>query len=372
MTKAGEQVAGKQVAGKQGNRPALARKLIKWFEAQARDLPWRRRRTPYRVWLSEMMLQQTQVDTVIPYFKRFTARFPNLKALANARIDEVLKLWEGLGYYARARNLHRAAQVVSRELGGRFPQTVEGLLQLPGIGRYSAGAIASLAFGVDAPILDGNVARVLCRVFSIERDPREPATRAELWALAEALLPKGRAAQFNEGLMELGALVCTPRAPKCAVCPIALECEARRLGIQDRLPVKRARKVIPHYAVTAAVIRQNGRVLIAQRPLDKMLGGLWEFPGGKCEPGETLEECLKREIGEELSLEIEVADRVGVVKHSYTHFRITLHAFECRVVAGRPKAVSVADFKWVRLREIDRYAFATTDRKIIERLREAG
>ncbi len=349
-------------------KPLLARKLIKWFEANARDLPWRRRRTPYRVWLSEMMLQQTQVDTVIPYFKRFVARFPTVLALADAPLDEVLKLWEGLGYYARARNLHRAAQVVSHELGGRFPRTVEGLLRLPGVGRYSAGAIASLAFGVDAPILDGNVARVLCRVYAIERDPREARTRAALWSLAGSLLPKGRAAQFNEALMELGATVCAPRAPKCDVCPIAALCEARRQGIQDRLPIRRAPKVTPHYDVTAAVIRKNGRVLIAQRPPEGMLGGLWEFPGGKRKPGESLKECLRREIREELRLEIEVDEPITAVKHAYTHFRITLHAFACRVRSGRPQAIGVADFKWVRMSELDRYAFAVTDRKIIETL----
>ena len=354
------------------NRSALARKLISWFETNARDLPWRRRRTPYRVWLSEMMLQQTQVDTVIPYFKRFTARFPGVRALADAPLGEVLKLWEGLGYYARARNLHWAAQVVSRELGGHFPKTVEGLMRLPGIGRYSAGAIASLAFGFDAPILDGNVARVLCRVFAIERDPRDSRTRGELWSLAESLLPKGHAAKFNEGLMELGATVCTPRAPKCKVCPIAAMCEARRRGIQERLPVRRARKATPHYDVTAAVIRKNGRVLIAQRPADGMLGGLWEFPGGKRKPGESLEACLRREIREELRLEIETGDQITAVKHAYTHFRITLHAFECRVVSGRPQAIGVADFKWARMSELDRYAFAVTDRKIITRMKAEG
>ena len=318
-----------------------------------------------------MMLQQTQVDTVIPYFERFTKRFPTLKALADAPLDEVLKLWEGLGYYARARNLHRAARIVVREFNGRFPKTVEGLMRLPGVGRYSAGAIASLAFGVDAPALDGNVARVLCRVFAIRRDPRDNRARDELWSLAGSLLPQGQAGTFNEALMELGATICTPRAPKCESCPIAAHCEARRRGIQEQLPVKRARKLTPHYDVTAAVIRRNGRLLIAQRPHEGMLGGLWEFPGGKREAGESLEECLRREILEELRIEIEVGAPVVVVKHAYTHFRITLHAFECRVLSGRPQAIGVADFKWVRLSELDRYAFAATDRKIIQALGNA-
>ncbi len=351
------------------DRSTFARRVIKWFDANARDLPWRRRRTPYRVWLSEMMLQQTQVEAVIPYFRRFTTRFPSLKALADASLDEVLKMWEGLGYYARARNLHQAAQIVRHELGGRFPRSVDGLMKLPGVGRYSAGAIASIAFGINAPVLDGNVARVLCRVFGIHRDPREPKTRAELWSLAESLLPQGQAGEFNEALMELGATVCTPRSPRCNACPIAPMCEGNRLGIQDRLPIRRARKVIPHYDVTAAVIRKNGRVLIAQRPLDGMLGGLWEFPGGKREMDETLEECLRREIREELRLEIEVGSQLTQVRHAYTHFRITLHAFECRLVSGEARAIGVADFKWVRLSELDRYAFAKTDRKIIQALR---
>jgi A/G-specific adenine glycosylase len=338
---------------------------MEWFERDARDLPWRRKRTPYRVWLSEMMLQQTQVDTVIPYFKRFVARFPTVKALAAAPLDEVLKVWEGLGYYARARNLHRAAQIVSREWGGRFPKTVEGLIQLPGVGRYSAGAIASLAFGVDAPVLDGNVIRVLCRVFVIERDPREPKVRDELWSLAESLLPKGQAGKFNEALMEFGATVCLPRSPRCDACPIRSMCAARKRGIQEQVPVRRVKKITPHYDVTAAVIHRNGRILIAQRPHDGMLGGLWEFPGGKCEPGEPLADCLRREIREELELEIEVGQSITSVKHAYSHFRITLHAFECRVVSGRPKPIGVADFKWVRMSELDRFAFAVTDRKII-------
>ncbi|HEY4689641.1 MAG TPA: A/G-specific adenine glycosylase [Anaerolineae bacterium] len=354
------------------DRSIFAHKLIRWFDSNARDLPWRRNRAPYRVWLSEMMLQQTQVDTVVPYFKRFTARFPNLKSLADAPLDEVLKLWEGLGYYARARNLHRAAQIVSRELKGRFPKTVEGLMRLPGVGRYTAGAIASLAFGVDAPVLDGNVSRVLCRLFAIRRDPRESKTRAALWSLAESLLPEGRAGRFNEALMELGATVCTPRAPRCDVCPLASMCEARRRGLESRLPVRHAKKTLPHYDVTAAVIRRNGRVLIAQRPYEGMLGGLWEFPGGKREAGESLEECLKREIREELRLEIAVGDRIVIVQHAYTHFRITLHAFECRAVSGKPKPIGVADFKWVRMSELDRYAFAVTDRKIIQRMKAEG
>ncbi len=362
---------------------AFRNSLLVWFRANARDLPWRTDRTPYRVWLSEMMLQQTQVETVIPYFERFLVRFPTIDDLAAAPIGAVLKLWEGLGYYARARNLHKAAQVIVNERHGEWPRSVEGLMTLPGIGRYTAGAIASLAFDVAAPVLDGNVIRVLCRVFAIERDPKEAQVREELWQLAGALLPlsqRGRggrgvrggggAGEFNEALMELGALICTPRNPKCAVCPLAKYCAAKKRNLQDRLPLKTKRKPLSHFDVTAAVIRKNGRLLIAQRPFGGRLGGLWEFPGGKVESGETLPQCLRREIKEELGVRIKVGEPITSIEHAYTHFKITLHAFECELVSGQPQALQVQDFKWVRMSELEKYAFARTDLRIIESLKK--
>jgi len=331
------------------------------------------------------MLQQTQVETVIPYFHRFLDRFPTIDDLAAAPLGDVLKLWEGLGYYARARNLHKAAQVIVDQLRGEWPRTVEGLLALAGIGRYTAGAIASLAFDVHAPVLDGNVIRVLCRLFAIERDPKDAKVREELWQLAGSLLPLSRlgrvprggfargrgvrAGEFNEALMELGALICTPRNPKCDVCPLAKYCEAKKHGLQDQLPIKTKRKPLPHFDVTAAVIRKNGRLLIAQRPLGGRLGGLWEFPGGKVEPGETLPRCLRREIKEELCIRIKVGKQIASIEHAYTHFKITLHAFECELVSGKPQALQVQDFKWVRMSELKKYAFARTDLRIIEALR---
>jgi A/G-specific adenine glycosylase len=356
----------------------IINRLLVWFRANARDLPWRHDRSPYRVWLSEMMLQQTQVETVIPYFHRFLERFPTIEDLAAAPLGDVLKLWEGLGYYARARHLHQAAKVIVDERHGEWPRTVEGLLTLPGIGRYTAGAIASLAFAVDASVLDGNVIRVLCRLFAIERDPKDAKVREELWQLAEALLPsprlgeaakgvgvRGGAGEFNEALMELGALICTPRHPRCDACPLAKTCEAKKRNLQDRLPIKSKRKPLPHYDVTAAVIRKNGRFLIAQRPLGGRLGGLWEFPGGKVETGETLPQCLRREIKEELGLRIKVGKPITSIDHAYTHFKITLHAFECELVSGKPQALQVQDFKWVRMSELKKYAFAKTDLRII-------
>ncbi len=344
--------------------------LLRWATRNLRDLAWRAEpRDPYRVWVSEIMLQQTQAATVIPYFYRFTERFPTVQALAQAPLDDVLKLWEGLGYYARARHLHRAAQKVVAEFDGRLPDTVEELSKLPGIGRYTAGAIASIAFGRDAPAVDGNVRRVLCRLYAIRGDVRRSKIQNQLWALAEANLPKGKAGRWNEAMMELGATVCTPRSPRCGECPLAGSCRAHALGIQEKLPARAASKRTPHYDVAAAVIRKRGRVLIARRPLGGMLGGLWEFPGGKKKHRESLEECLQREIREELGIEIAVGQLVTRVEHAYTHFRITLHAFECRHARGRPRAIQVADWRWVTLDGLDRFAFAVTDRKIIEALR---
>jgi A/G-specific adenine glycosylase len=357
--------------GKKSITHSVSTRLHKWAQNHLRDLPWRTEpRNPYHVWISEVMLQQTQVVTVAPYFARFVAAFPNVHALAAAPLDAVLKLWEGLGYYGRARNLHRAAQLVVTEHAGELPRTAQELMQLPGIGRYTAGAIASIAFGEKAPVLDGNVKRVLCRLFAIKTDPRTPATEKHLWQLAESLLPANRAGAFNEALMELGATVCTPRAPDCPHCPLAKQCQAFTQNIAEQLPVKAPRKTLPHYDVTAAVIRKRGKLLIAQRPAEGMLGGLWEFPGGKCHAGETLAECLRREIQEELDIEINVGEKIVIVKHAYTHFRITLHAYECRHLKGRIRPVGVADWRWVTLDEIDAFAFPVTDQKIIAALQQ--
>ncbi len=353
--------------------PSFAADLLRWFEAHAADLPWRRDRDPYTVWLSEIMLQQTQVATATGYFERFVVAFPTVEALAAAPLDDVLKLWEGLGYYSRARNLHRAAQVIVAEWGGRLPGTAEALQTLPGIGRYTAGAIASLAFGQDAPVVDGNVARILARVFDIPDEITQPATINRLWALAEELLPSGQAGPYNEALMELGRLICRPRSPLCGECPVQAHCLAHALGIQAERPVKKRRQPTPHYDVAAGVIygrgAQAGRILIAQRPAEGLLGGLWEFPGGKQEDGESLPETLARELQEELAITVEVGDFLVQVRHAFTHFRITLHAFACQHMAGEPQRVGVADYAWVTLEEMDRYAFGRADQQIIAELR---
>ena len=315
------------------------------------------------------MLQQTQVTTVIPYYHRFLERFPTVTYLANAPLADVLKLWEGLGYYARARNLHKAAIEIVKKHDGRLPHSYTELRKLPGFGEYTAGAVASIAFGEVVPAVDGNVKRVLARLFAIEEDVTRGAAARWLKEMATVLVDPVHPGDWTQALMELGATVCTPKNPQCSTCPLQAMCRANLLGIEHQLPRKPAIKALPHYDVTAAIIRRNDKVLIAQRPLEGMLGGLWEFPGGKQEPGEPLAECLQRKIHEELAVEIEVGRLVTVVKHSYTHFKISLYAFACGLLNGEPQALHVADWRWVTLDEIDDYAFPRTDLQIIDVLK---
>ncbi len=353
----------------------LQNALLGWAADHLRPLPWRTTpRDPYRVWVSEVMLQQTRVETVIPYFERWMQRFPDVQTLADAPLDDVLKAWEGLGYYARARNLHRAARAIVEAYGGRLPDDAGALRGLPGIGRYTAGAILSIAFGRDEPALDGNIRRVLSRAFAVAEPDRARLDTA-LWGLARGLLPQGRAGAFNEALMELGATVCTPRNPACAQCPWAFACIAYAEGRAMAFPLRPARKTIPHYDVTAAVIwREPGVFLIAQRNAEGLLGGLWEFPGGKVEPGESLEECLRREIQEELGVRIQVGERLTVVKHAYSHFRITLHAFHAWIERGEPEpqAIGCAAWRWIRLDDAESVAFSAADLRILDALRRAA
>lgn len=359
---------------------AIAQRLIEWHSQAQRPLPWRKRpagqRDPYAVWVSETMLQQTRVETAVAFYERWMARFPTIQALASADQQEVLKLWEGLGYYARARNLHRAAQEVAAR-GGQMPDQRADLLKLPGIGRYTAGAILSLAFGQAEPAVDGNAARVLSRLADLDQPIDQPATVLQLWDLARALVesaPPGAAGLVNEGIMELGATLCVPATPRCARCPLADLCLAARRGVQNARPVTSPRRRTPHYDVTAGVIWQGephaSRLLIAQRPQTAMLGGLWEFPGGKRQPDdEDLTACLRREIAEELGITIAVGEPITTVRHAYTHFRITLHAFHARHIAGEPQAIGCADWRWVGLDELDAFPFPVTDQKIIAALR---
>lgn len=345
----------------------IGSRLLEWYGRHKRDLPWRRTDDPYRIWVAEIMLQQTQVETVIPYYHRFLERFPTVEALAEASLDEVLKAWEGMGYYARARNLHAAAQAVVDRFDGQVPNTWGDLTGLPGVGPYTAGAILSIAFRRQVAAVDGNVRRVLSRLFAIEEPIDQGPIQRKLRELADELVPADKPGRFNQALMDLGATVCKPKRPACLICPINDLCAANQKGLQNVLPVTTKRKPTPHYDVTAGVIwNGEGRVLIAQRPTNGLLGGLWEFPGGKQEPGESLRACLQREIREELGIEITVGEHITSVDHAYTHFRITLHAFHCQHEAGEPRALECEGWCWVSLDELEDFAFPKVDREIIQ------
>ena len=344
--------------------------LLDWYAQNARELPWRSDTSPYRTWVSEIMLQQTQVETVLPYFTRWMERFPDIKSLAAAQEQDVLGVWEGLGYYSRARNLHCAAQQVWHDYQGQLPQTAAALEKLPGIGPYTAAAIASIAFGQDVPAVDGNIRRVLARLFDVREPARSPHGEGQLRALAQAHLPPGQAGDYNQALMDLGALICRPTKPRCELCPIAEGCLARQLGVQEARPVRLPRKKTPHLTVTAAVIQRDGRVLIAQRPSEGLLGGMWEFPGGTLEDGDPdLAACLQREIREELGVEIKVGDPFGVYKHAYTHFKITLHAYLCALLEDEhPQPVDNQAITWAALADLPDYPMGKVDRQIATRL----
>jgi A/G-specific adenine glycosylase len=350
----------------------LIASLLAWMHGARRDLPWRRGRVPYAVWISEVMLQQTQAATVVPYYERWLRRFPDIATLANAPLEDVLKGWEGLGYYARARNLHRMAQEIMAHHDGQIPADRATLLALPGIGRYTAGAILSLAFGQREPAVDGNVRRVLCRVYDIADDPTETATERRLWEIATALVntaPAGAAGDLNEALMELGALLCTPTKPDCAACPISAICLAHARGVEAERPVLRPRSRTPHYDAVAAVIRgQTGEYLLIQRPPSGLLGGLWGFPGGvlrqPTQREDALSAGLRQAVQEQVGIEIAQGAEIARIKHAYTHFRITLHAFYCQITAGQPQPLGCTTVRWVAARELMDFAFPVTDAKI--------
>jgi A/G-specific adenine glycosylase len=314
------------------------------------------------------MLQQTRVETVIPYFERWMLQFPSISALASGSLQDVLVVWEGLGYYGRARNLHKAAQMVMEVYNGVLPGDVRLLRKLPGVGRYTAGAIASIAFGCDEPTLDGNIRRVLARYFNVSEDDRSTDGENQLWKLATQHLPIGQAGDFNQALMDLGASICSPKSPDCEHCPLNNACQAKLLGLQEQRPVHFPKPAIPHHMVTAAVICRGDKVLIACRPAHGLLGGMWEFPGGKQQDGEDLRACLQREINEELGVEIVVGTQIGKYQHAYTHFRVTLYAFWCTLRQGEPSPIQVEQVRWVFPNELSQYPMGKIDRQISQYL----
>ncbi len=362
-------------------------RLLVWFAQNARDLPWRRTRDPYAIWVSEIMLQQTQVKTVLPYWERWLRALPNLAALAKAKPSTLHKLWEGLGYYTRVRNLHRAAQFIMAQHDGHFPRDFEDVLALPGIGHYTAGAICSIAFNQPRPILDGNVMRVLTRCYGIAGNPRERKVNARLWQLAEELVQQAAqvgarprssshasrithhasrpCAQFNESLMELGALVCTPRQPRCGVCPIAKHCVAYQEDRVDQLPGTAPRVRATPRRFVAFVAQRGNRFLVHQRPAGVVNAHLWEFPNLELAAEDSQ---LQQAACKLLGVRAEALEPLGTIKHSITRYRITLEAY--RVVSRQPSATPTRMSRWLGLNELHELAFTSAHKQILQRLRD--
>ena len=304
-----------------------------------------------------------------PYYLRFIDALPTVQSLAAASEDRVLKLWEGLGYYTRARNLHKAARIIVYERNGRFPQTSAEWRELPGVGRYTAGAISSIVFGERVAVLDGNVKRVLSRLFDVCDCIDDHSVQASLWALAESLVPIRSPGSFNEAMMELGARICLPRQPQCTVCPVRKVCDALQAGVQEDRPVRAVSKKTPHIEMVAAVLSDGaGHYLIGKRPAEIMLGGLWEFPCEKVEPGETHLQALQRGLKQSLGIKVSVRGALAVVEHAYSHFSITLHVYRCEIKQGTPEARFHTDLQWTALTNISRYALPKANLKFLHLL----
>lgn len=342
--------------------PSWVEALLAWYAAHGRDLPWRRRDDPYAVWVSEIMLQQTRVETVIPYFEAWMRRFPTLLSLAAADEQDVLNAWEGLGYYSRARNLLKAARIVSAEYGGQLPRQAHALRALPGIGRYTAGAIASIAFGAQEPALDANIKRVYARLFAVSLPVGDPDGERVLWEMANKFLPVGQAGAFNQALMDLGAGVCTPRSPRCEACPIHRQCLAYAQNLQQALPVTRPKRPVPHYQEAAAVILEADRVLLTRRPPDGLLGGMWAFPSVRVtqDPRQGMPAGLRSQFG----LNVRRLRPLSPVHHAYTHFRVSVHPYLCELRAEN----GLAKFEWVPVAHLERYPMGKVDRTIARAL----
>ena len=342
--------------------------LLKWYDGSGRNLPWRMTDDPYRIWVSEIMLQQTQVATVLPYYHRFLEAFPTIKALASADLETVLKLWQGLGYYARARHLHRAAQTLLSRYAGKMPKSFDAVYALPGIGRSTAGAILTIAHGKRHPILDGNVRRVLCRFFAIEEDPREKSVEAALWHCSEQLMPRRNPSRYLQAIMDLGATVCTPRQPDCPHCPLQKPCAARKQGLTDRLPVKAVSKKVLHFDYFAGVLRVDDFVLIRRRPLQGLLAGLWEFPGARVDPHEkkgAVMTAYEKFFRETLALNVRGSHLFMEIPHAFTHFKMTLHVFSFRL---KKRFQTGGPMMWVERESLAAHPFSSAHQKIVLQL----
>ncbi len=342
--------------------------LLKWFKKHQREMPWRGIDDPYKIWVSEVMLQQTQVKKVGAYYERFIEKFPKVQHLAEAPLQDVLKVWEGLGYYARARNLHKAAQIIIMEYDGKLPEDYATFRKLPGIGDYSAAAVHSIAFNEPYAAVDGNIKRVLARLLLIDAPINDTSSAKLFQQSADKLLDKKEPGQFNQAMMELGAIVCRPQSPTCLVCPVNQFCSAFQTTRQNEFPISLKREKVPEHHLVAGVIYKGSEVLIVQRPLDGLLGGLWEFPNGNVEESENAEQACIRHISDVVNLSVSKIKYITRVRHAFTHFKIIVDVFECDYQSGEVDLNGPIDAKWIKLNELKDYPLPRTTHKILEEL----
>lgn len=352
----------------------IQQNLLAWFQENSRNLPWRRTYSPYHVWISEIMLQQTQMDRVVKYFSRWIERFPDIESIARASEEEVLKLWEGLGYYTRARNIIKTAHILIAEYNAELPSDFDLLLKLPGIGKYTAGAIMSIAFNKDYEVVDANIERVFARLFNLDKPVKDKTSHTVIHHKARELIPPGNAREHNQALMELGALVCIPKNPRCRICPLNPFCLAFQENSTGERPVVTKMSQTVFIEMTTGILSHNGRILVQKRKPTGVWANLWEFPGGRLEPGETPEMALVREYEEETELKIGKLQKIISVQHSYTIYRVTLHCYFCSLADGRSEPVlhGAQEYRWIKPEEVSRYAFPAGHRKLIEHLKKNG
>jgi A/G-specific adenine glycosylase len=349
----------------------LRRPLLAWYERRARDLPWRQEpRDVYAQWLAELMLQQTRVETALPYYRRFRERFPTVGSLARARLQEVLRMWAGMGYYRRARYLHSGARQVMHEHGGRFPQTFEGLCSLPGVGRSTAGSIASIAFDMRVPVLDGNMVRVLTRLFAVQEDISLASTRRRLWELAESLLPRNRCGDFNQAMMELGATICAARSPRCGECPLRSHCRGLAEGLQEHLPRKRGAARASRLWIASFVVPAGDQVLLGQRPPVGLWAGLWAPPEAVREAGSKGSVRPERVLPEAVSAILGRVCRLGSVEHQLSHRRVQFQVFLCYLQSNIRHRLSASangsSHRWVHKRRLEGVPLSRGHRKVLD------
>lgn len=342
--------------------------LLSWFHKNHRDLPWRKTYDPYHIWISEIMLQQTQMERAISYFERWIEKLPDIKSVANSSEEKILKLWEGLGYYSRARNIFKTAKILVQEHNGTLPAAHKSLLNLPGIGKYTAGAIMSLAFNQEYPIVDANIKRVFARFFNIDTPVKTKENINFIWDKEKKLIPKRKARFFNQALMELGALICLPKNPKCRSCPVSKKCMAHRLDVVDERPIPGKAKNFVYIDMVTGILTHKGKIFIQKRNKNDVWAGLWEFPGGKLKVNETPQQALQREYFEETEFKITDLKKITIVKHGYTKYRVTLHCFYCSLKNGQSKPTlhAAQEYRWVTHKELINYAFPAGHRKLID------